>query len=335
MSLWGERKRRGGKRRVAAILALVLCVLSPLTAASAEEKPEEAQDMTVLLDGEAVPVTYAWQMRENRLYAPIAQLAKRFSAQIRWDAKNDEVTLVTALGDRVVLGDGVPVVYFNDARYLLSAPPFMDDGRMYVPVKDAAEMMHAKAAWDGRARTVRLESVAPVSVTEETDLAALLEQIGISEAELLGRNQLNQPDEIKAGTTLRIVLPSFLEREAEPFTEEDFELLAKITMVEVGYESYEAQLAVANVILNRVKDPRFPNTIRDVIYAGKQFPPAHNGLLDKSVPSETARRAAKDALNGKNNIQDAVYFYNPKVTKGKFWSSLTVIDTVGSHRFAK
>lgn len=335
MGLFGVGKNRSGKSGVAVILALVLGVIAPLTAASAEERPEAAQDLTVLLDGEAVPVTDAWQMRDNRLYAPIAQLAKLFDAQIRWDSRNGEATLVTALGDRVVLGDGVPVVYFNDARYVLSAPPFLDDGRMYVPVRDAAEMMHAKVAWDGATRTVKLESVAPVSVTEETDLAAILEQIGISEAELLERNELNRPDDIKAGTALRIVLPSFLEREAEPFTEEDFELLAKITMVEAGHESYEAQLAVANVILNRVKDPRFPNTIREVIYAGKQFPPAHNGLLDKSVPSGTAKRAAKDALNGKNNIQDAVYFYNPKVTKGEFWSGLTVVDTVGSHRFAK
>jgi hypothetical protein len=335
MVLVGEGKRRGGKRSVAAILALALFVMSPLAAASAEKGPGEAQDLTVLLDGKAVSLTDAWRMRDNRLYAPVAHLARLFGAQIRWDPKTDEVTLATALGDRVVLGDGVPVVYFNDARYLLSAPPFMADGRMYVPVRDAAEMMHASAVWDGATRTLRLESVAPLSVTEETDLAAIVEQLGIGEAELLRRNKLNQSDEIKAGTTLRIVLPAFLEREAEPFTEEDFELLAKITMVEAGYESYEAQLAVANVILNRVKDPRFPNTIRDVIYAGKQFPPAHNGLLDRSVPSETAKRAARDALNGKNNIQDAVYFYNPKVTKGKFWSSLTVVDTVGSHRFAK
>jgi len=335
MGLLGKGKRRIGRRSVAAILALVLGVISPLAAASAEETPAEAQDITVLLDGEAVSVTDEWQMRDNRLHAPIAHLAMLFGAQILWDSKNLEATLVTALGDRVVLGDGVPVVYFNDKRYLLSAPPFLDDGRMYVPVRDAAELFHAKVAWDGGARIVRLESVPSVSVTEETDVAAILEQIGIGEAELLKRNGLDHPDEIKAGTTLRILLPSFWEREAAPFTEEDFELLAKITMVEAGDESYEAQLAVANVILNRVKDPRFPNTIRDVIYAGKQFPPAHNGLLDKSVPSETARRAAKDALNGKNNIQDAVYFYNPKVTKGKFWDSLTVVATVGSHRFAK
>lgn len=331
----GERKNRVGKLSVMVILALVLSVIAPLAAASAEDQPAAMQGMTVLLDGQEVPVADAWQVNGDRLYAPIAHLADLFNAQIQWDPVNQEATLETAYGDRIVLGDDVPVVYFNEARYILTAPPFLVDGRMYVTVRDAAEMMHGKVAWNGETRTVELETVPVITVAEDTDLAAILEQNGISEAELLKRNGLQQPEDIEAGTTLRIVLPAFLAHEAEPYTEEDFELLAKITMVEAGYEPYEGQLAVANVILNRVKDPRFPNTIRDVIYAGKQFPPAHNGLLDKSVPSATAKRAAKDALNGKNNIQDAVYFYNPKVSKGKFWSSLTVVDTVGAHRFAK
>jgi spore germination cell wall hydrolase CwlJ-like protein len=57
--------------------------------------------------------------------------------------------------------------------------------------------------------------------------------------------------------------------------------------------------------------------------------------LDRSVPKATALRAAKDALNGKNNVEDAVYFYNPRVTKGDFWSGLSTVGTIGSHRFAK
>ena len=112
-------------------------------------------------------------------------------------------------------------------------------------------------------------------------------------------------------------------------------LLAKITQVEAGYEPYEGQAGVANVILNRVKNSGFPNTIHDVIYSGKQFPPAHNGLLDKSVPNSSVLRAAKDALNGKNNVEDAVYFFNPKVSKGEFWSNREVIATIGHHSFAK
>jgi len=124
-------------------------------------------------------------------------------------------------------------------------------------------------------------------------------------------------------------------RAAEPYAEEELQLLAKLVQVEAGYESYEGQLAIANVILNRVKDPRFPATIRDVIYAGKQFPPAHNGLLDASEPGEIALRAARDALDGKNNVEDAVYFYNPDVTSGSFWDALDVVASYENHNFAK
>ena len=328
---------RNGKRTALAVLILVLALAAMMPmAAAAEKEPASVQNMTVLLDGEEVTVADAWRVKNNRLYAPIAHLAELFGAEIAWDPVSREAALVTALGDRIVLGDGVPVVYFNEARYLLTAPPFLADGRMYVPVRDGAEMMHAEVAWDEETRTVNLAAVPAVAVvTEETDVAAILEQHGLSETELFMRNGLSQADEIRPGTTLRVTQPSFFAREAEPYSEADFELLAKLVQVEAGYEPYEGQLAVANVVLNRVKDPRFPNTIRDVIYAGKQFPPAHNGLLDKSVPKATAWRAAKDALNGKNNIRDAVYFYNPKVTKGKFWDSLTVVATIGSHRFAK
>ncbi|MNO93400.1 Spore cortex-lytic enzyme precursor [compost metagenome] len=131
------------------------------------------------------------------------------------------------------------------------------------------------------------------------------------------------------------MMPSILDNEAKPFTEKDYKLLAKLTQVEAGYESYEGQLAVANVILNRVKDSRFPSTIHDVIYSGKQFPAAHNGKLDKSVPNASVLRAAKDALNGKNNVENAIYFFNPDVSKGSFWSSLNVVTTMGNHSFAK
>ncbi|HZG78655.1 MAG TPA: cell wall hydrolase, partial [Paenibacillus sp.] len=123
--------------------------------------------------------------------------------------------------------------------------------------------------------------------------------------------------------------------EAEPYAEEDLQLLAKLVQVEAGYEPYEGQLAIANIILNRVKDSRFPDTIRDVIHSGRQFPPAHNGLLDKSEPNASSLRAARDALDGRNNIEDAVYFYNPDVTGGPFWDRLEVVAVIGNHAYAK
>ncbi|WEK53714.1 MAG: cell wall hydrolase [Candidatus Cohnella colombiensis] len=179
--------------------------------------------------------------------------------------------------------------------------PFNAEGRIYIPVRYIAELMNVSVNWNTEDKVVELTSLQ----ASRTAKAA------------------------------KEVTASIFNNEAEAFTQEDLKLLAKITQVEAGYESYEGQLAVANVILNRVKDSRFPSTIRDVIYSGKQFPPAHNGLLDKSVPNASVLRAAKDALNGKNNVEDAIYFFNPRVSKGSFWSSLKVIDTIGTHRFAK
>lgn len=335
MNLKEKMRKRFGKPVLMAIWALLLSAAIPLTAAAAQEKPDAAEDMKIVLDGEEAKLADPLKVKENRLYVPVVQLASLFGAKVKWDKADEEVTVNTAYGDSIVFGNAVPVVYFNGERYLLEGAPFQSEGRMYVPLRDVAEMLHAKLNWDEEGRTAGLESVPLAEVTEQSELAEIGEQAGISAKQLLKRNGLDAEANVEAGAKLRVVIPSLYDRKAAPFTEKDYRLLAKITQVEAGNESYESQLAVANVILNRVKDSRFPDTIRDVIYSGKQFPPAHNGLLDKSVPKAIALRAAKDALNGKNNVEDAVYFFNPKVSKGKFWSSLKVIDTIGTHRFAK
>jgi N-acetylmuramoyl-L-alanine amidase len=324
-----------GKPILIAIWALLLMATMPLTAMAAQEMSIAADKVTIKLDGKYIRLTDPVRVMAGRLYLPVAQLSKMFGAQVDWNQNNEETTINTEYGDRIVLGNGVPVVYFNGKRYVMDVAPFQADGHMYIPLRDVAELLHARVTWNDEEQSAWLESVPLAVVTEQYGLSEISKQVGSSNVELLKRNGLDQEDSIEAGAKLRVVIPSILDHEAEPFAETDRLLLAKITQVEAGDESYESQLAVANVILNRVKDSRFPKTIRDVIYSGKQFPPAHNGILDRSVPKADALRAAKDALNGKNNIEDAVYFYNPRVSKGEFWSSLTVIDTVGSHRFAK
>lgn len=335
LDLKTQVKKRIRKPMLVAVWALLLSSLIPLSTIAAKDNIDIADDIKIELDGKKVKLADSARMKGNKLYLPVAQVAKMFGAKVGWDSDNEEATIDTAFGDRIVLGNGVPVVYFNHERYVTESFPFEMDGRMYVPLRDAAELLHAKVGWNEEERIALLEAVPQAVVTEEQGLAEIGKLAGVSTSELLQRNGLKSEDDVKLDAKLRVVIPSIFEHAAAPFTEKDRLLLAKITQVEAGNESYESQLAVANVILNRVKDSRFPDTIRDVIYSGKQFPPAHNGLLDKSVPKATALRAAKDALNGKNNIEDAVYFYNPKVTKGEFWSSLTVVDTVGSHRYAK
>lgn len=316
------------------VLALMLAI-TPLSAAAQSQKGNIDKEIEVTLDGEPVKLTDPARKLDERVYLPVSLVAKAFGAKVNWDQKTEEATIHTTYGDKIVLGNGVPVIYFNDGRYTLDTPPFLVEGKLYIPLRHAAELMHAEVDWNSEEQTVELKTVQTATVTAEYGLNEISKEVGAKKAALLSRNGLEDAEGIKEGMKLKVVVPSVLSHPAKAFTEEDYMLLAKITMVESGYESYEGQLGVANVILNRVKDSRFPGSVHDVIYAGKQFPPAHNGLLDKSEPNASSLRAAKDALNGKNNVEDAVYFFNPKVSKGAFWSKLKVIVTIGHHSFAK
>lgn len=92
------------------------------------------------------------------------------------------------------------------------------------------------------------------------------------------------------------------------FTEEDVMLLAKIATVEAGGASENKLLAICNVVLNRVENGRFPNTIKGVIYQPNQFPPAHYDSFAKVKPEQKAVNAAYRALYGENNVPKVLFF---------------------------
>lgn len=94
------------------------------------------------------------------------------------------------------------------------------------------------------------------------------------------------------------------------FTEDDVYLLAKIVEIEARGGSIDKKTAVANVVLNRVASPRFPNTISEVIYQRGQFPPAHTARFVNLVPSENSLIAARRALMGVEVAKDCLFFNN-------------------------
>lgn len=94
-------------------------------------------------------------------------------------------------------------------------------------------------------------------------------------------------------------------------TASDVELLAALIECEAGSSNYEACLAVGSVVVNRMKHRYYPDTVRGVIYQSGQFPPAHDGKVDKVLKrgvKDLCTQAAIDALNGKNNVGDCLYF---------------------------
>ena len=113
------------------------------------------------------------------------------------------------------------------------------------------------------------------------------------------------------------------------------ELLARLINGEARGEPYEGQVAVAAVILNRVKSPKFPNTIASVIYQKSQFSCVTDGQFNEPIEeNSTVYKAAQEAMNGADPTNGALYFYNPAKTKSKWLFSLPTTMTIGKHVFA-
>lgn len=116
----------------------------------------------------------------------------------------------------------------------------------------------------------------------------------------------------------------------------DVQLLARAINGEARGEPYEGQVAVGAVILNRVRDSRFPNTIAGVIYQPGAFTAVSDGQINVPIDeNSTVVKAARDALNGWDPTEGAVYYFNPDTATNKWIWSRPVIKTIGKHRFCK
>lgn len=112
--------------------------------------------------------------------------------------------------------------------------------------------------------------------------------------------------------------------------------LSRIIHAESGGEALEGQIAVGNVVLNRVSSPDFPNSIPEVIFDlehGVQFEPVANGSVIQE-PTELSQEAARRALEGENTAGESLYFFAPALSQGSWIdSSRTYRQTIGCHRF--
>ena len=114
------------------------------------------------------------------------------------------------------------------------------------------------------------------------------------------------------------------------------QLLARAINGEARGEPYEGQVAIGAVILNRVKDSRFPNTIAGVIYQSGAFTAVSDGQINQAMEDEaTVMKAARDAMNGWDPTDGAVYYFNPATATNKWIWSRPLIKTIGKHRFCK
>ncbi|MCR5526862.1 MAG: cell wall hydrolase [Lachnospiraceae bacterium] len=111
---------------------------------------------------------------------------------------------------------------------------------------------------------------------------------------------------------------------------EDYAALCKIVQAEAGGESYEGKVAVANVVMNRVRNASYPSSVTAVITQPGQFTPVRTGKYAVSVPSADTVKAVNAALTGTDYSAGALYF---KRSSNSTWGSKVLIQAIGNHGF--
>ncbi|GKU78690.1 spore cortex-lytic enzyme [Paenibacillus sp. L3-i20] len=115
-------------------------------------------------------------------------------------------------------------------------------------------------------------------------------------------------------------------------TENDLQIMANAVYGEARGEPYEGQVAVAAVILNRVRSQSFPNTVYGVIFQPRAFTAVADGQI-YLTPNAKAREAVEDALNGWDPSGGCLYYFNPDTATSAWIWTRTQIKTIGKHIF--
>lgn len=140
----------------------------------------------------------------------------------------------------------------------------------------------------------------------------------------------------------RIVSYNVSEREDRIIlSDEDYEVLLRIVEAEAGGEDEEGKMLVANVVLNRVNNDKFPDTVKEVVFQREkgraQFSPVYNGRYERVKISEGTKQAVERVLSGEDISQGALYFAARKYANPDkmrwFDEKLDFLFVHGGHEF--
>ncbi|WP_297630706.1 cell wall hydrolase [uncultured Clostridium sp.] len=119
-------------------------------------------------------------------------------------------------------------------------------------------------------------------------------------------------------------------------TKSDIDLLSKLVYAESRGEPFQGKVAVASVVLNRVMNPKFPNSIEGVIFQKNAFSCVVNGKLETQT-NESCYEAVYEAIKGKDPTNEALFFYNPSIATCSWMKETSKKDSkvIGNHTFFK
>jgi N-acetylmuramoyl-L-alanine amidase len=117
-------------------------------------------------------------------------------------------------------------------------------------------------------------------------------------------------------------------------TDDEVYLMAQTVFAESRSESFEGKVAVASVVLNRMKSPDFPHTVQGVIFQKGAFSCVKNGRIDV-IPDASCYEAVRAALKGNDPTSKAVFYYNPRTATSSWMKNIPKNSpkVIGNHVF--
>lgn len=266
--------------------------------------------------------------------------------KIRWLAAAVLSAAVLSGGSAAAAG---PLVV--DGAVLEPVETYVYQNTTYVPFRAVTQALRpdAQVTWENGRAVARAEdltlSAQPGASYIEANGRALYAPTGVYTAQgstlvpvrVLAAALDAQVDWEPASGTVTVTGGSgAISSAGEHYDEGDLYWLSRIISAESKGEPLTGQIAVGNVILNRVASPEFPGSVYDVIFDarwGGQFSPVKNGTI-YDAPAASSVLAAKLCLEGANTAGDSLYFLAPALA-GNFWTmeERTHVTTIGSHWF--
>lgn len=148
----------------------------------------------------------------------------------------------------------------------------------------------------------------------------------------------------QASSGQRVVDYEVLEKECNyELSKEDYQALLRIVQAEAGSEDEKGKMLVAGVVLNRMENDAFPDTVEEVIFQNEngtyQFSPIANGTYYSVIVSEETKKAVDKVLAGEDETEGALYFAARKYADAEkmkwFDGTLEKLFVHGGHEFYK
>ena len=250
---------------------------------------------------------------------------------------------ITALPVR---GENLPTLRINGKES--SGVSHVEDGTTYVSLRTVGETVYPEAeiVWENGAAIIRNDDVTLTAIPGEQWILSNGRYLYVPGKVQNREGRVLVPIRVLAeglgalvewnGEERSIAVISREQPKTETYGEDEIYWLSRIISAESRGEPLEGQIAVGNVVLNRVKSNEFPDTIYGVIFDGRwggQFEPVRNGTIYET-PTLQSVIAAKLCLEGADAVGESLYFLNPEKAQN-FWTvkNRTYMTTIGCHDF--